>query len=337
MRRNSLAHVARGVGRGAVLPVAGLALRRGEVPLGDAAARRHRHPDLARGGRAGRRPAARWPRCAARGCAPRWRCVWDWESWWALELEWRPVGRPALPGAGGRLLRGAVARQRHRRLRPPGGRPVGGYRLVVAPSLYLVPGGRREEPAPVRRAAAGTCWCRTSPASSTTRRHPPRRLPRRAARRARPHGRGVPPAARPATGGRGRRPARRRLVRAGRAARRDAVRRYVDGPAAGEPAVTRHDLGAGRPGTSPRGWTSGLADVLEPALAGVEPRGLPETVEAVRRERLPVPDQPRRRRGVVAASGTSFSTAPSTKARSPSRRAACGCSGSSSAGHPDRV
>ncbi len=33
--------------RGAVLPVAGLAVRRREVPLGDAAARRHRHPGLA--------------------------------------------------------------------------------------------------------------------------------------------------------------------------------------------------------------------------------------------------------------------------------------------------
>ena len=41
--------------RRAVLPVAGVPGGRREVPLGDAAARRHRHPDLARGRRARRR------------------------------------------------------------------------------------------------------------------------------------------------------------------------------------------------------------------------------------------------------------------------------------------
>ena len=89
MPRNSLAHVARGADGDAVLPVAGLALRRGEVPLGDAAARRHRHPGLARGRRARRRPR-RLAACGAPRVAADVAVVWDWESWWALELEWRP-------------------------------------------------------------------------------------------------------------------------------------------------------------------------------------------------------------------------------------------------------
>ena len=48
MLRNALQHVARGVGRGAVLPVAAVPRRRGEVPLRDGAARRARTPTLFR-------------------------------------------------------------------------------------------------------------------------------------------------------------------------------------------------------------------------------------------------------------------------------------------------
>ena len=64
-----------------------------------------------------------------------------------------------------------------------------------------------------------------------------------------------------------------------------ALRRFVDGPDAGEPAVTRHDVGAGSAWyVATRLDRHGLADVLEPALAGVEPLGVPAEVEAVRRE-----------------------------------------------------
>ena len=76
--------------RRAVLPVAGLPPRRREVPLGDAAARRHRLPGVARGRRTRRGPAALLEAVAAPRSPPTSRCVWDWQSWWALELEWRP-------------------------------------------------------------------------------------------------------------------------------------------------------------------------------------------------------------------------------------------------------
>src|SRR5262249_49771617 len=62
--------------------------------------------------------------------------VWDWESWWALELEWRPsvelaYQRPVATYYD-RLWRA------HRTvdfLHP--GAALSGYRLVVVPSLYL--------------------------------------------------------------------------------------------------------------------------------------------------------------------------------------------------------
>ena len=64
-----------------------------------------------------------------------------------------------------------------------------------------------------------------------------------------------------------------------------ALRRFADGPDAGEPAVTRHDVGAGSAWyVATRLDRHGLADVLEPALSGVEPLDVPAEVEAVRRE-----------------------------------------------------
>ena len=118
MRRNSLAHVARGADCGAVLPVAGLAATarrsstrrccRTPAPAPGSGARWSRSAPTCAG----------WPRCAGSRVAADVAIVWDWESCWALELDWRPSVDLTLPGAGGRLLRGAVAGARHRRLRP---------------------------------------------------------------------------------------------------------------------------------------------------------------------------------------------------------------------------
>ena len=91
MRRNSLAHVARGADGVAVLPVAGLPVgaekyHSAMLPHGGTDTR-----DLARGRRARRRPRRPRRACAAPGSTPDLALLWDWESWWALELEWRPA------------------------------------------------------------------------------------------------------------------------------------------------------------------------------------------------------------------------------------------------------
>ena len=79
------------LGRRDVLPVARVALRRGEVPLRDGPARRDRQPAVARGRRARRRRRGARARSRARRCGADVAVVWDWESWWALELEFRPT------------------------------------------------------------------------------------------------------------------------------------------------------------------------------------------------------------------------------------------------------
>ena len=144
----------------------------------------------------------RWRRSASvrghAGCAADVAVVWDWESWWALELEWPPVGRPRATATGcDAYYERAVAGAPHRRLRRTRRRTCRRYRA-----------GRGAEPLPAHAAAATrtspatssggghAAWCRTSPASSTsTTPCTPGALPGRAARRARADGRGVPAAA----------------------------------------------------------------------------------------------------------------------------------------------
>src|SRR6185369_16547516 len=69
-------------GQRVVLPVAGFPAGRREVPFGHAAALRDGNTDLARGGAARGRPCPALTATAA--------LLWDWQSWWAMELEWRP-------------------------------------------------------------------------------------------------------------------------------------------------------------------------------------------------------------------------------------------------------
>ena len=119
-----------------VLPVAAVAPRRGEVPLGDGAARGH-------GAGAS---SARWRSWGA-SCsdlAPLTgqrvdadvAMLLDWSSWWALELEGRPSSElrlaDALRAHYSPLWEATVAVD----LRPPGA-DLDAYRLVVVPNLYL--------------------------------------------------------------------------------------------------------------------------------------------------------------------------------------------------------
>ena len=91
MARNSLAHLARGADAHPVLPVACVTVRRREVPLGDDSARGHVESRVFREVTAlGRdlgpaRRDARFARCVADVAI-----LWDFESFWAQDLEWRP-------------------------------------------------------------------------------------------------------------------------------------------------------------------------------------------------------------------------------------------------------
>ena len=118
MRRNSLAHVARGADGRAVLPVAGRPVRRREAPLGDAAAGGHRHPGLARG----RRPR---PRTGRPGRAARQPGRGGHRADLGLGIVVGAGARvaaqrgPRIPGAGPRLVRGVLAGRADGRLRAP--------------------------------------------------------------------------------------------------------------------------------------------------------------------------------------------------------------------------
>ena len=93
-----------------------------------------------------------------RGAAPRSRVLFDWEAWWACELDRHPTQPTSTyldrPQA---LHARAVAAGRHRRRRPPEARPRPATGWSSCPTLYLV--DRRRRAADVARAtstAAGT-------------------------------------------------------------------------------------------------------------------------------------------------------------------------------------
>ena len=117
--------------------MARLPIRRREVPLRDAPARWHGHPGLARGRRAGRRPAP--PGRAVRGSRVEAdvAILWDWESFWAQDLEWRPSvdldHRERTEAFYGRLWLDGIATD----FAHPEG-DLSGYDLVIAPQTYLL-------------------------------------------------------------------------------------------------------------------------------------------------------------------------------------------------------
>ncbi|MEV7805751.1 beta-galactosidase [Microbispora sp. NPDC088329] len=224
--------------------------------------------------------------------------VWDWESYWALELEWRPSAdlrfRERIEAYYEALWREHVTVDF---VHPSA--DLSPYRLVVAPSSYLL----GEAPAKNlhRYVEAGghllvsyfsgivdeNDTIHPGPYPGALREvlgvaveefHP---LRERETVVLGPSESSESPEG--VTGVTGRIWSERVRLAGAR-----AVREFADGPDAGHPAVTRHDLGAGT------AWYVSTALDAEPGLrtlltevldhAGVDrPRGLPDTLELVRR------------------------------------------------------
>ncbi|MEO3743084.1 beta-galactosidase [Plantactinospora sp. B5E13] len=218
--------------------------------------------------------------------------LWDWESWWALELDWRPSvdldHRERMAAYYERLWRDNVTVDF---AHPEGA--LDDYRLVVVPNLYLTTPAAAEN---LRRyvAAGGTVLVSyfSGIVDGNDAVHPggfpgalrellgltvEEFLPLRAGETVR--------LGSPEVGG--------ELVgdvwtEAVVPQGAEPVLSYLDGPAAGRPAVTRHVLGAGSAWyVSTRLDAANLAPVLRAAYrdAGiVGPDGVPDGVEVVRRE-----------------------------------------------------
>ena len=185
--------------------------------------------------------------------------LWDFESFWAQDLEWRPSEDVA---------HAERVRAFYERCWRDGitvdfalpGHDLSAYRLVIAPAQYLLSDGGCREPHALRRAGRHARRLVLLRHRRRERRRARGRFRRAAARRARRGGRGVPAAARG-------RHMRRRLDGEGATYSSadvwqehlivdDAEVRgtYVDGPGAGMPAITRNRHGAGTAGTSARDW-----------------------------------------------------------------------------------
>nr|MDT0661422.1 beta-galactosidase [Micromonospora sp. DSM 115978] len=219
--------------------------------------------------------------------------VWDWQSWWALELDWRPSVdlnyRDRMAAYYERLWRdGITVDFAHPEA------PLDAYRLVVVPSLYLTTSGAA---ANLRRyvAAGGTVlvsyFSGIVDGNDTV--HPggypgalrdllgmtvEEFLPLRAGESVR-----LGAAEQSQTMALAGDVWAEALVPAGA----ETVLSYLDGPAAGGPAVTRHAYGAGHAWyVSTRLGAADLAPVLRGAYrdAGVTPpEGLPAGLELVHR------------------------------------------------------
>jgi beta-galactosidase len=211
--------------------------------------------------------------------------VWDWQSWWALELEWRPsidLGyRERLSAYYQRLWRDHLTVDF---VHPEG--ELHRYPLVLVPSLYLTtPAAAENLSAYV--AGGGTLLVSyfSGIADATDTLHP-----------------GGPPGALgellgltveeflPLRAGETIRLEEgltadvwaEHVVTAGA----ETVLRYVDGPAAGGPAVTRHEVGQGSAWyVSTRLSGADLGPVLQRAYsdAALHRPDLPDGVEVVRR------------------------------------------------------
>jgi beta-galactosidase len=219
--------------------------------------------------------------------------VWDWQSWWAQKLEWRPSQDLDTRERAEAWYAALFDRHLTADFLPPGTGPAesAAYPLVVVPALYLA---TREAGENLRAYVEGGGTLVVSYFSGIVDEHD--------AVHPGPH----PGALRdvlgltveefqPLRAGRtvtlrsGDGPPLEADVWAETVVTRGAetVWSYADGPAAGGPAVTRHRLGGGTAWyVSTRLGADGLDAVLAAASAdaGIAPRdGLPQDVEVVRR------------------------------------------------------
>lgn len=226
--------------------------------------------------------------------------VWDWQSWWAQELEWRPSQDHRADERADAFYEALFDRH----LTVDFARPeqdLAAYPLVVVPALYLA----REAAGANLRAyveQGGTLVVSyfSGIVDGDDRVHPGpypgalRDVLGLAVEEFLPLGEGeaveLSPVAAAVAGGRGAEGPLRGSVWAEDVVLRgaEAVWTYADGPAAGRPAVTRHTLGAGQAWyVSTRLAPAGLGRVLDLACAGgrVPDRAeLPRDVEVVVRE-----------------------------------------------------
>lgn len=288
MRRNSLAHVARG--SDSVLFFQWRASRFGAekfhsamVPQAGTDSQIWRDV-VALGADLRRLASVRGERVAA----PEVAIVWDWESYWALELEWRPSGDltylERMEAFYEALWREHVTVDF---VHPSA--DISRYRVVVAPSSYLLTDASAKN---LQRFVEAGGTLLVSYFSGIVDQHD-----------AVHHG-PYPGALREVLGlsveefhplrehqtvalaGQGR--TGRIWSERVRLAGASAVQDFAEGPDAGHPALTRHDLGAGTawylataldPGTGLRDL---LGQVLDLAQV-TRPRALPDTLEVVRR------------------------------------------------------
>ncbi len=207
--------------------------------------------------------------------------LWDWQSWWALELEWRPsVDLDYVERVSAFYERAWRAHLTADFAHPEA--DLSGYPLVLVPSLYLTtPGAAANLDSYVRGGGTLVVSYFSGVVDEHDTIHPGGHpgalrgllgceveefLPLRAGERIRVDGDLDADVW------------AERLVLDGA----EAVLRYVDGPAAGQPAVTRHRVGEGTVWyISTRLGAAGLDKVLH--AAGMVAPDLPDDLEVVHR------------------------------------------------------
>ncbi|MEE1941567.1 beta-galactosidase [Streptomyces sp. TRM 70361] len=219
--------------------------------------------------------------------------VWDWQSWWAQRLEWRPSEDLDARERAEAWYTALFDRRLTADFLPPqtGPAKLAGYPLVVVPALYLTARTAGQHlRAYVENGGTLAVSCFSGIVDEHDTVHPgphPGALrdvlgltveefqPLRAGERVTLRGSGGPPLVADVWA--------ETVVPRGA----EPVWSYADGPAAGGPAVTRHRLGRGTAWyVSTRLGADGLDAVLAAACAdaGIAPREeIPRDVEVVRR------------------------------------------------------